>query len=70
MTTSHVNLRDDVLRETKMCGVTVNVNIIELTRMFTVKKGDELDRLRAPQCCLKLRMNINGAFVGMRRWHE
>ena len=45
MTTSHVNLRDDVFQETQMCGATVNVNIIELTRMFTVKKnGGALDR--------------------------
>ena len=29
----------------KKCGVTVNANIIELTRMFTVKKnGGALDR--------------------------
>ena len=33
-----VNLRDDVFREKKKCGVTVNVGIIEQTRMFTVKK--------------------------------
>ena len=38
MTTSQVNLRDDVFRE-KKCGVTGNVSIIEVTRMFTEKKG-------------------------------
>ena len=33
-----MNLRDDVFRK-KKCGVTVNVSIIELTRMFAEKKG-------------------------------
>ena len=32
-----MNLRDDVFRK-KKCDVSVNVSIIEQTRMFTVKK--------------------------------
>ena len=33
-----MNLRDDVFGK-KKCGVTVNVSIIELTRMLRKKKG-------------------------------
>ena len=69
MTTSHVNPRDDVFREKKVWG-NRKCEYHRAEKNVYGKKGGASDRWWAPQCSLKLRINVNDAIVGMRCWHD